>query len=265
MCKVIAGSEFCIVKILHESTLILVKESLVKKKKFSSCSLILIALCIEGSCPDLMNRNEQPDSRPLAMALTPQLPPRTHRPLCLSVSSDSNGRFKALETQEWKNNLKAQVGGSTFKSAACNSLQKRMSSLNPFLNDVTFFVRWSRPIVPEQPAAQVPWKERLSFALLAPPPPPALASLVRWSTSPRASPLVAFHSSPLLGIAALSLTLTHLPAPDPRKCATTVAEQFPAVPRQAQRLQNPSRASLNTSSTPIRSYPRLQTTFTWAT
>uniref|UniRef100_A0A671KCT0 protein-tyrosine-phosphatase n=1 Tax=Sinocyclocheilus anshuiensis TaxID=1608454 RepID=A0A671KCT0_9TELE len=70
-----------------------------------------------------MSRNEQPDSRPLAMALTPQLPPRTHRPLCLSVSSDSNGRFKALETQEWKNNLKAQVGGSIFKSAARNLLE----------------------------------------------------------------------------------------------------------------------------------------------
>lgn len=119
--------------------------------------------------------------------------------------------------------------------------------------------------MPEQPAAQAPWKEHLSFALLAPPPPPALASPVRWSTSPRASPLVAFHSSPLLGTAALSLTLTPLPAPDPRKCATTVAEQFLAVPRRAQRLQNPSRSSLNTSSTQIQLYPRLQTTFTWAT
>lgn len=110
------------------------------KKNLSCCSLISITLCIEGSCPDLMNRNEQPDPRPLAMALTPQLPPRTHRPLCLSVSSDSNGRFKALETQEWKNNLKAQVGGSTFKSAARNSLQRRMFSLNPFLNGVTLFL-----------------------------------------------------------------------------------------------------------------------------
>ena len=69
-----------------------------------------------GSCPNLMmSRNEQQDVRssplaPLApSALTPQLPPRVHRPLCLSVSSDSNGRFKTLETQEWKNNLKAQV------------------------------------------------------------------------------------------------------------------------------------------------------------
>lgn len=66
--------------------------------------------CAPGSCPNLMmSRNEQADTRPVPMALTPQLPPRAHRPLCLSVSSDSNGRFKALETQEWKNNLKAQV------------------------------------------------------------------------------------------------------------------------------------------------------------
>ncbi|KAF5903896.1 Dual specificity protein phosphatase MPK-4, partial [Clarias magur] len=65
--------------------------------------------CAIGSCPDLMmSRNEQRELRPAPVALTPQLPPRTHRPLFFSVSSDSNGRFKALETQEWKNNLKAQ-------------------------------------------------------------------------------------------------------------------------------------------------------------
>ncbi|KAK1159828.1 dual specificity protein phosphatase 10-like isoform X2 [Acipenser oxyrinchus oxyrinchus] len=63
-----------------------------------------------GSCPNLiMSRNEQPEQKPVIMALTPQLPVRTHRPLCLSVSSDSNGRFRALESQDWKNNLKAQV------------------------------------------------------------------------------------------------------------------------------------------------------------
>lgn len=57
----------------------------------------------------MMNRSEHADTRPVPVALTPQLPPRAHRPLCMSVSSDSSGRFKALETQEWKNNLKAQV------------------------------------------------------------------------------------------------------------------------------------------------------------
>ena len=57
----------------------------------------------------MMNRSEHADPRPVPVALTPQLPPRAHRPLCMSVSSDSSGRFKALETQEWKNNLKAQV------------------------------------------------------------------------------------------------------------------------------------------------------------
>lgn len=57
----------------------------------------------------MMSRSEHADARPVPVALTPQLPPRAHRPLCMSVSSDSSGRFKALETQEWKNNLKAQV------------------------------------------------------------------------------------------------------------------------------------------------------------
>ncbi|RXN20139.1 Synaptotagmin-1 [Labeo rohita] len=85
--------------------------------------------CATGSCPDLMSRNEQPDSRPLAMALTPQLPPRTHRPLCLSVSSDSNGRFKALETQEWKNNLKAQMEQAHSAGAASSTGSLERASL----------------------------------------------------------------------------------------------------------------------------------------
>ncbi|KAI7811729.1 uncharacterized protein LOC130552131 isoform X2 [Triplophysa rosa] len=85
--------------------------------------------CATGSCPDLMSRNEQPDPRPLAMALTPQLPPRTHRPLCLSVSSDSNGRFKALETQEWKNNLKAQMEQAHSAGAASSTGSLERASL----------------------------------------------------------------------------------------------------------------------------------------
>ncbi|MEQ2277563.1 hypothetical protein XENORESO_004503 [Xenotaenia resolanae] len=63
-----------------------------------------------GSCPNLrMSRSEHTNTRHVPVALTPQLPLRAHRPLCASVSSDSSGRFKALETQEWKNNLKAQM------------------------------------------------------------------------------------------------------------------------------------------------------------
>ncbi|XP_012719070.2 uncharacterized protein LOC105927032 isoform X1 [Fundulus heteroclitus] len=63
-----------------------------------------------GSCPNLtMSRSEHTNARHAPVALTPQLPLRAHRPLCASVSSDSSGRFKALETQEWKNNLKAQM------------------------------------------------------------------------------------------------------------------------------------------------------------
>ncbi|KAG9334384.1 hypothetical protein JZ751_008133 [Albula glossodonta] len=83
-----------------------------------------------GSCPDLiMSRNEQLEARRVAMALTPQLPPRTHRPLCLSISSDSNGRFKALETQEWKNNLKAQMEQAHSAGAASSTGSLERASL----------------------------------------------------------------------------------------------------------------------------------------
>ncbi|XP_029910304.1 uncharacterized protein LOC115361133 [Myripristis murdjan] len=83
-----------------------------------------------GSCPNLMmSRNEQADPRPVPMALTPQLPPRAHRPLCLSVSSDSNGRFKALETQEWKNNLKAQMEQAHSAGAASSTGSLERASL----------------------------------------------------------------------------------------------------------------------------------------
>ncbi|KAK3557894.1 hypothetical protein QTP86_003291 [Hemibagrus guttatus] len=83
-----------------------------------------------GSCPDLMmSRNEQRELRPSPVALTPQLPPRNHRPLCLSVSSDSNGRFKALETQEWKNNLKAQMEQAHSAGAASSTGSLERASL----------------------------------------------------------------------------------------------------------------------------------------
>ncbi|KAM6973317.1 uncharacterized protein FYW47_003439 [Aplochiton taeniatus] len=83
-----------------------------------------------GSCPNLaMSRSDQNDPRPVPMALTPQLPPRAHRPLCLSVSSDSNGRFKALETQEWKNNLKAQMEQAHSVGAASSTGSLERASL----------------------------------------------------------------------------------------------------------------------------------------
>lgn len=76
----------------------------------NSCVIKLVSLCDSGSCPNLiMSRNELAIPRSNPVNLTPQLLPRVHRPLCVSVSSDSSGRFKALETPEWKNNLKAQV------------------------------------------------------------------------------------------------------------------------------------------------------------
>ncbi|KAK7916515.1 hypothetical protein WMY93_012276 [Mugilogobius chulae] len=83
-----------------------------------------------GSCPDLMmNRHDQIDVRPSPVALTPQLPPRLHRPLCVSVSSDSSGRFKALETQEWKNNLKAQMEQAHSAGAASSTGSLERASL----------------------------------------------------------------------------------------------------------------------------------------
>ncbi|XP_036824849.1 uncharacterized protein LOC110521355 isoform X1 [Oncorhynchus mykiss] len=86
--------------------------------------------CATGSCPNLMmSRNEHHEPRPVPVALTPQLVPRAHRPLCLSVSSDSNGRFKALETQEWKNNLKAQMEQAHCAGAASSTGSLERASL----------------------------------------------------------------------------------------------------------------------------------------
>ncbi|XP_048829389.1 uncharacterized protein LOC125706665 isoform X1 [Brienomyrus brachyistius] len=86
--------------------------------------------CVTGSCPNLiMSRSEQPESRPGARVLTPQMPPRTHRPLCFSISSDSSGRFKALETPEWKNNLKAQMEQAHSAGAASSTGSLERASL----------------------------------------------------------------------------------------------------------------------------------------
>ncbi|XP_061628763.1 uncharacterized protein LOC133477715 isoform X1 [Phyllopteryx taeniolatus] len=83
-----------------------------------------------GSCPNLMmSRRDVADVAPAPSgAVTPQLPHRAHhhRPLCMSVSSDSSGRFKALDTQEWKNNLKAQMdqAHSAGASSSTGSLER---------------------------------------------------------------------------------------------------------------------------------------------
>ncbi|KAM9753880.1 uncharacterized protein ACNS7B_007068 isoform 1-T2 [Menidia menidia] len=83
-----------------------------------------------ASCPNLMmSRSEHSNGRPVPVALTPQLPPRAHRPLCVSVSSDSSGRFKALETQEWKNNLKAQMEQAHSAGAASSTGSLERASL----------------------------------------------------------------------------------------------------------------------------------------
>ncbi|KAJ8249111.1 hypothetical protein GJAV_G00231290 [Gymnothorax javanicus] len=91
-----------------------------------------LAQLSKGSCPELMmNRKEQLEARRVAAALTPQLPPRTHRPLCVSVSSDSSGRFKALQTQEWKNNLKAQME-QAHSAGAASTCQAPIKSSSRF-------------------------------------------------------------------------------------------------------------------------------------
>ncbi|XP_034033213.1 uncharacterized protein LOC117516358 isoform X2 [Thalassophryne amazonica] len=78
----------------------------------------------------MMNRSERPSARPPPVALTPQLPPRAHhRPLCASVSSDSSGRFRALETQEWKDNLKAQMEQAHSAGAASSTGSLERASL----------------------------------------------------------------------------------------------------------------------------------------
>ncbi|XP_011605429.1 uncharacterized protein isoform X3 [Takifugu rubripes] len=83
-----------------------------------------------GSCPNLiMSRNELAIPRSNPVNLTPQLLPRVHRPLCVSVSSDSSGRFKALETPEWKNNLKAQMDQAHSAGAASSTGSLERASL----------------------------------------------------------------------------------------------------------------------------------------
>ncbi|XP_033824308.1 uncharacterized protein LOC117372593 [Periophthalmus magnuspinnatus] len=100
-----------------------------------------------GSCPDLMmNRHDQIDVRPVPVALTPQLPPRLHRPLCVSVSSDSSGRFKALETQEWKNNLKAQMEQAHSAGAASSTGSLERASLFCASASTTYSSGLSSPV-----------------------------------------------------------------------------------------------------------------------
>ncbi|XP_035272511.1 uncharacterized protein LOC118226761 [Anguilla anguilla] len=93
-------------------------------------SAITRSECATGSCPNLlMSRQEQPEQRQVAMALSPQLPPRANRPLCLSVSSDSSVSLKALETQEWKNNFKAQMEQAHSAGAASSTGSLERASL----------------------------------------------------------------------------------------------------------------------------------------
>ncbi|XP_076861740.1 uncharacterized protein LOC143514438 isoform X2 [Brachyhypopomus gauderio] len=119
-------------KILSKQNGVIAKNLLnaLKNRNHLQLQPISRSACATGSCPDLiMSRNDQPDPRPVPLALTPQLPPRAHRPLCISVSSDSNGRFKALETPEWKNNLKAQMEQAHSAGAASSTGSLERASL----------------------------------------------------------------------------------------------------------------------------------------
>ncbi|XP_051885472.1 uncharacterized protein LOC127577877 [Pristis pectinata] len=80
-----------------------------------------------GSCPDLgMSRSERPGYKHITMTSTPKLPVRSHRPLCLSVSSDGNGRYVALESQDFKSSLKSQMdkASTTGASSSTGSLER---------------------------------------------------------------------------------------------------------------------------------------------
>ncbi|XP_048401727.1 uncharacterized protein LOC125459374 [Stegostoma tigrinum] len=80
-----------------------------------------------GSCPNLvMSRSDRPDCKHITMTSTPKLPVRSHRPLCLSVSSDGNGRYVALESQDFKSSLKSQMvkADTTRACSSTGSLER---------------------------------------------------------------------------------------------------------------------------------------------
>ncbi|XP_067902964.1 uncharacterized protein [Heterodontus francisci] len=90
-------------------------------------SSITRSKCETGSCPNLvMSRNDRPDHKHITMTSTPKLPVRSHRPLCLSVSSDGNGRYAALESQDFKSSLKSQMdkADTTRASSSTGSLER---------------------------------------------------------------------------------------------------------------------------------------------
>ncbi|XP_007886034.1 uncharacterized protein LOC103175080 [Callorhinchus milii] len=86
--------------------------------------------CGTGSCPDLaMNRDERLEYKLVTMTSTPKLPVRSHRPLCLSVSSDGNGRYKPLECQEFNSSLKSQMEQAYTAGAASSTGALERASL----------------------------------------------------------------------------------------------------------------------------------------
>ncbi|XP_008408885.1 uncharacterized protein LOC103465644 [Poecilia reticulata] len=122
-----------------------------------------------GSCPDLaMSRSEHTNARHVPVALTPQLPLRAHRPLCASVSSDSSGRFKALETEEWKNNLKAQMELAHSAGAASSTGSLERASM--FCASASASLSSPGPCLPSPPVETLSKSKSSSrFSLFSPP------------------------------------------------------------------------------------------------
>nr|XP_014349054.1 PREDICTED: uncharacterized protein LOC106705050 isoform X2 [Latimeria chalumnae] len=76
-----------------------------------------------------MSRVEPPEQLPIVIASTPQLSVRTHRVLCLSVSSDSSGRYQPLEAQDWRSSLKSQMEQAHSSGAGSSTGSLERASL----------------------------------------------------------------------------------------------------------------------------------------
>ncbi|XP_019407853.1 PREDICTED: uncharacterized protein LOC109321563 [Crocodylus porosus] len=89
-----------------------------------------LSQCCTGSCPNLMmNRNEALEQRPRNVASVPQLPVRTPRTLCLSLSSDGDGQYDSLASRDWRKGLQAQMEQAHSGGAASSTGSLERASL----------------------------------------------------------------------------------------------------------------------------------------
>ncbi|KAJ8406544.1 hypothetical protein AAFF_G00301180 [Aldrovandia affinis] len=135
------------------------------------CSLqsaITRSECATGSCPNLtMSGSDQHELQQAPAALTPQLPPRAHRPLCLSVSSESSGHSKALETQELRSSLKTQMELANSAGAASSTGSLERASL--FCGSGSTTASSSGLSSPMEPLPLTKNKSPSRFSLFSPP------------------------------------------------------------------------------------------------